>query len=376
MAFRILSIDGGGLRGIVPALVLKHVQDLSVARRARNTVVVPADPASPDDAQFRIQNSFDLLAGASTGALIAAGLSVADRNIADPRHTIDDLIGVYRNRGKVIFPIKNRLHACWRRQDFSYLFRPQFRPDGLDSVLRSLLYEPEPYSPTLWDCTRPLFICSYDLATNSPLIFTTRAALDNPKQNVKLIDACRATSAGPTYLPPYRFALEHAHDRASTDTVTAIDGGIFMNNPAMAALMEVLSNQRGQFYDVPDLDLSDIYLLSIGTGHLPQRIAERSRRWGRYGWIKPALEVMMWGSSQAVDDQVRTALGLRARSGRLNYLRINVEIKDRKFADMANSDAASLKHMEERFEEDFMRNAFIQDQLLLFIEHAELDRAS
>ena len=84
----------------------------------------------------------------------------------------------------------------------------------------------------------------------------------------------------------------------------------------------------------------------------------------------------MWGSSQAVDEQVRTALGLRARSGRLNYLRINVEIKDRKFADMANSDDASLKHMEERVEEDFIRNAFMQDELLRFIENAELDRAS
>jgi len=376
VAFRILSIDGGGLRGIVPALILKHVQELSLARRARSTPGASVPTGTSDDAQFRIQNSFDLLAGASTGALISAGLSVADRNSADPRHTIEDIIEVYRKRGKVIFPIKNRLHACWRRQDFSYLFRPQFKPDGLDSVLRSLLYEPEPYSPTLWDCTRPLLICSYDLATNSPLIFTTRAALDNPKRNVKLIDACRATSAGPTYLPPYRFALEHSHDRASTDTVTAIDGGIFMNNPAMAALMEVLCYQRGEFYDVPNLDLADTYLLSIGTGHLPQRIAERSRRWGRFGWIKPALEVMMWGSSQAVDEQVRTALGLRARSGRLNYLRINVEIKDRKFADMANSDDASLKHMEERVEEDFIRNAFMQDELLRFIENAELDRAS
>ena len=354
MPFRILSIDGGGLRGIVPALVLKHVERLSGVKR--------------------VQNSFELLAGASTGALIAAGLTVADRNDPEKRSrlTVDDIVEVYRQRGKVIFPGTSRFFLARWKQWVMDLLNPKFGTDGLDVVLRSLLYEMDLYSPRLLDCNRPLFICSYDLATNSPLIFTSREAFEDPMRNVQVYDACRATSAGPTYLPPYRFALNHAHDRATTDRVTCIDGGVFMNNPAMGALVEVLEHQGGAYYDVPDLDLSDIYLLSIGTGHLPQRIAEGSQRWGRFGWSKCIFDVMMWGSSQVVDEQVRTALGLRARTGKLNYLRINVEIKDKKYSDMANSDAASLAHLEERVEEDFMQNAFIQDELLRFIADAEI----
>jgi len=348
--FRILSIDGGGIRGIIPVQVLKHIQEIT---------------------KNKILDSFDMFAGTSTGGLIVAGLTAkdGDDNLSS-KHSIADIEKVYLERGKEIFPLRGKCHKWRREQDWSYLFRPQFGSDGLQAVLEELLsHNGEPLRMN--DCLKPVFIPSYDLKTNSPVFFKGRHAFQNPEENASLIDVCRATSAAPTYLPTYSMQFPHEYGLNRTDSITAIDGGVFMNNPTMGALVEILKYRAHPFYNHPNLIEEDIFVLSIGTGHFSREISGRSENWGKFRWIKPSIDIMMWGNGQAVDYHVREGLSFPS-SKKLNYLRIDVNLPDEKFADMANSDDATLDYLQNRVVVDYLQNPTVQNDLSRFIVDAKL----
>ncbi len=348
--FRILSIDGGGLRGIVPVQILKHIEFITGKS---------------------IIDCFDFFAGTSTGGLISTGITVKGDNGFSPKHTIEDLEKVYLEEGKNIFPIKNKLHKWYRNKTWSYLGKPQFQEDGLQKVLEGLLLDSNSKPLTINDCLKPIFIPTYDLSTNSPLFFKSRYAFHNSNLNAKLVDVCRATSAGPTYLPSYSFKYPHEFGKMSTKEITAIDGGVFMNNPTMGALVEVLKHKKDPFYNYPNLKEEDIFILSIGTGHHSKNISENSSNWGKLKWIKPSIDIMMWGNNQAVDYQVKEGMNFPNNSS-INYLRIDVNIEDERFADMANSDSETLEYLQSRVKSDYLNNATLQNELSKFIQDAGL----
>jgi len=244
--FKILSIDGGGLRGVIPVQILKHIENVT----GRATV-----------------DMFDMFAGTSTGGLISSALTVRSDNNKQARYSLDDVERIYLERGSEIFPVRNRLHKWYREKAWSYLSRPQFSPKGLQNVLDDVLRNNDGTPYRMSDCVKPIFVPTYDLSTNSPLFFKSRHAFHNAAQNARLIDVCRATSAGPTYLPAYSFDYPHTHGRMSTERVTAIDGGVFMNNPALGALVEIIKYREDRFFNRSDLVDRDIFVLSIGTGH-------------------------------------------------------------------------------------------------------------
>lgn len=349
--FRILSIDGGGLRGIVPVQILKHIEFIT----GRNII-----------------DCFDFFAGTSTGGLIVTGLTVKDeKNNLSPKHTINDIEKIYLEEGKNIFPIRNKFHKWYRSKTWSYLRKPQFKADGLQKVLEQLLLDSKKKPLKIGDCLKPIFIPTYDLSTNSPLFFKSRYAYHNSKLNAKLIDVCRATSAGPTYLPSYSFNYSHSFGRLSSNKITAIDGGVFMNNPTMGALVEILKHKNDPFYNHPNLKDEEIFILSIGTGHHSKNISDNSVKWGKLKWIKPSIEIMMRGNNQAVDYQAKEGLNFRNNSS-INYLRIDIDIEDERFADMANSDNETLQYLQNRVESDYLNNATLQNDLSQFIHDAGL----
>lgn len=348
--FRILSIDGGGLRGIVPVQILKHIEQIT---------------------DKNIIECFDFFAGTSTGGLISAGITVKGENGFSPRHTINDIEKIYLEEGKNIFPIKNKLHKWYRNKIWSYLWKPQFKEDGLQNVLETLLLDSNSNPLTINDCLKPIFIPTYDLSTNSPLFFKSRYAYHNSNQNASLIDVCRATSAGPTYLPSYTFNYPHRYGRLSTEKITAIDGGVFMNNPTMGALVEILKHKNDSFYNYPNLKEEEIFILSIGTGHHSTNISANSINWGKLNWIKPSIDIMMWGNNQSVDYQTKEGMNF-PNTSTVNYLRIDVNIEDQRFADMADSDGKTLEYLQSRVRSDYLNNATLQNELSKFIQDAGL----
>jgi patatin-like phospholipase/acyl hydrolase len=304
--FRILSIDGGGLRGIVPVTILQAIE----AKTGR-----------------KIYELFDMIAGTSTGGLIACALTLSDDG-KTPKYTLQDIADMYTKHGKDIFPpvtgLKKVIHYA------TDIFHSRFSPDGLDKVLKDYMGD-----KTMLDCIRPLFIASYDIKNNEAILFKSRHAARNVNQNAKLHDICRATSAGPTYLPAYPFHYD-GKDRI------CIDGGVYMNNPTVGAIVEVSRYTReSTYYDgFQNVPTEDIVVLSLGTGHYTNNVLYRKvDGGGELGWAPAISDVMMQGVNQVTDYEATELLEDN------NYLRLYINISDSSHDDMADSSDETLHYL-------------------------------
>lgn len=326
--FRILSIDGGGLRGLIPVLILKEME-----RRSGR----------------RITELFDLISGTSTGGLIAAGITVSD-NGKDPKYTLDQIEKIYTDRGKDIFPKKNFIKSVI--SGVSSLKNPKYSADGLQKVLTDLLGQKR-----ISDCILPIFISSYDLYNNEALLFKYRHAIRYPENNALLVDVCRATSAAPTYLPAYNFTYQDKQR-------VCVDGGIYMNNPAMGALVEVIKYHNEAPYNRQELKLNDVSILSLGTGHYSSEIARKKvEGWGLLDWAANITDVMMQAVNQTTTYQAEelTASG--------NFLRINPAITNPDFSDMADCSQQAQDYYRSLVSNQVTGNSVLIKQLDAFLEN-------
>ena len=285
---RVLSIDGGGIRGIIPALVLAELERLAGRRT------------------FEL---FDLIAGTSTGGILACALCAPDPMSAER------IVGLYAERGPEIFD-----RSLWQRiRSADGLLDEKYDAGALDRVLRDFLEDKR-----LKDCRPELIVPAYDTAGPGPYFFKTRNARAGRADDFPLSIVARATSSAPTYFEP----LE-AGARA------LVDGGVFAVNPGMCAYAEVLRHFPG----------ADTVLLSLGTGvRTRKRSFDEIRDWGLAEWARPILEVVFDGSSDAVDYQLRHALG----DGR--YHRLQVELRGAS-DDLDNASEENLRALRERAEE-------------------------
>ena len=258
----VLSIDGGGIRGIIPATLLAALED-GIGRE--------------------LHEVFDLIAGTSTGGIIALGVGTT-ANAGKPYRPAD-LGRLYVENGPAIFekdlltPIKS-------------FFGPKYSPAALERTLQRFFGDTDFASALI-----PLLICSYDLAEQLPYFFKSHRIASDPTYNWKARETARATSAAPTFFPPLlltRDGKEHA----------LVDGGIFVNNPAMAAYSEALN-----LYP----DDSEFFIVSVGTGDRDDRIKYATAKdWGLIGWARQIIPVMMDSASEAVDYELDSVLGTAA----------------------------------------------------------------
>ncbi len=261
---KVLSIDGGGMRGIIPALVLAEIE-----RRTRRPV----------------SSLFDLIAGTSTGGIMALLLTKPNRHGA-PRYTARQVIRMYEMEGTRIFPrsVWRRLHTVGRLVDERY------PSDGIEAVLSRHLG-----SARLKDALADVLITSYEIERRIPWFFRSRRARERQDYDFPMREVGRATSAAPTYFAPSRLSA-----RAAAGSYALIDGGVFANNPAMCALVEAKTTYRRA---------DEILLVSLGTGELSRRFPyERATGWRLKQWAQPLLNVVFHGISATVDYQVRQLL--------------------------------------------------------------------
>lgn len=338
--FRIFSIDGGGLRGIIPVLILKELE-----RRTGK----------------RLFEMFDMVAGTSTGGLIAAGAFVGSNG--KPLYTLEQVEEVYSKRGNEIFPHKGPLADIFT--DIKALKEPKYSPDGLTRVLNDLVKEHR-----MSDCLIPILVPSYDLENNTPCIFKSRNIAED---NALLYTVCRATSAAPTYLPAFE-----CHYKGLKRT--CIDGGVYMNNPSVAAVVEISKFKTDPYYrealpnfpgGVENVHFDDICVLSLGTGHYTDDIVKKKvENWGMLGWAPVIADVMMQGVNQAscyeTDEILPTG----------NNLRLSVEIDNPKYADMTDSSQQCRDYLTKLVQRDIFGDSEIMKKLDQFIAHAELTRTA
>jgi patatin-like phospholipase/acyl hydrolase len=254
----VLAIDGGGIRGIIPAMILAELE-----RRL----------------QSRLCDAFDVIAGTSTGGILALGLGTASKAPGEP-YAAEELLDLYLSDGARIFPGGPR----WRWRG---IFSPLYPARPLEQVLR------ERFGDTrLSAALTALVIPTYDLQMAGSFFFKTgaRGALPAGASDHFVRDAARATSAAPTYFRPLLLA-DGARRRV------LIDGGVVANNPAMAAYAEA----RNLFPMA-----RRIVVVSAGTGERKDSVSYADAKgWGLLAWAGSIAPVLLEGDAAAVDYEVR-----------------------------------------------------------------------
>lgn len=275
-ARRILSMDGGGIRGLVTCRWLAGVED------------VLRDAGKPG-----LLAGFDLLAGSSTGAIIACGLGIG----LSPT----DMAALYREHAPTIFPgIANRLWSRAGRLLTQGPSAPKYDARGLEKVLRKVFGD-----TTLGESKLPLMVTSYDTISRKPVIFKSFKA---SHAGLPMWEVCRASSAAPTYFPAHAMTVE-GRKRA------LIDGGVVANNPTACAIAEAL--RKDARADKP----RDLVVLSVGSGEHTRSIDLASaREWGPLEWAVPIIDVLFDGNSESVDYIARHLVGDA-------YFRMQVELR-------------------------------------------------
>jgi patatin-like phospholipase/acyl hydrolase len=257
--YRILSFDGGGLRGVVSAVLLERLQQ--------------AHPGFLDD--------IALMAGTSTGGLIALGLR---RGL-----TPAALRQMYLRHGRQIFDA-----GLWRRvRSLGTLAGARYPASGRERVLRELLGA----DTRLDQLAGAVLITAFDLdpqaadpaqATWKPKLFHNLPGDDSDGARLAW-QVGMATSAAPTYFPSFD---------------GYVDGGVYANNPAMCALAQTQDPRSGG--PVP---WDDIRLLSLGTGIVRTVVPGQSVDWGYLQWAPKLVALLSDGVSGIADYQCRMMLG-------------------------------------------------------------------
>jgi patatin-like phospholipase/acyl hydrolase len=257
-----LSIDGGGIRGIIPAMVLAELE-----RKTGRPICT----------------LFDLIAGTSTGGVLALALTKPDA-AGSPEFSAARLVELYELEGETIFsPAWHR----WPIIGFLYdLFFVRYSARNVGRVLRQYFGDTR-----LSQAITPLLITAYDLEKRDPWLFKSEKAKTRPDHDFPMRQAAYATSAAPTYFPPLPLPaprpLRH---------YALIDGGVYAQNPAMCAFVEAHT-----IYP----DARDFIIASLGTGQTKTPIPYRkAKRWGLAGWARPILDVVFDGVSDTVDYQL------------------------------------------------------------------------
>lgn len=261
---RILTLDGGGIRGLVSAIWLEALE-------AR----LQAAGKGPLHAHF------DLVAGSSTGVLIAMGLAIG--------MPAKDITALYETFGDDVFP--GAAERLWSRVTRSFsqgLSAPRYSPKGIERVLKRVFGQ-----RTLGSVSPRAMAIAYDTLTRNPLFFKSY----KPEHaDIPLWEVCRAATAAPTYFPAHLATIERRR-RA------LIDGGVVANNPTACALAEAVRLNG-------DASLQGIVLLSVGTGQTTRPISEReATTWGALEWAIPIIDVLFDGSADSVDYIATQLLG-------------------------------------------------------------------
>ncbi len=258
---RILSIDGGGIRGIIPALVLARIEKLT---------------------KRPIAKLFDLVAGTSTGGILALGLTIP-KFPGRPLYAAQEFVEMFEREGPRIF--SRSLLRTFVTSDS--LVWKKYSSQGIEQVLFEYFDDSK-----LSDAATDVLIPSYEISRRFPFFFKSANARRRRDYDFRARDIARATSAAPSYFEPMRIPTG-----TNSDFYTLIDGGVFANNPAACALVEAqctLPHPAGYL------------VVSLGTGSLMQTVPEgQARNWGCLQWAKPLLNAMFDGVSSTVDFQLR-----------------------------------------------------------------------
>jgi len=323
---RILSIDGGGIRGIIPAMVLNYIEERTGKR---------------------IATMFDFIAGTSTGGILALGLTRKNSDSSinkEPEYTAAELVNFYSKYGQKVFD-ENVIG------DFDDLVQPKHNPKGKEEVLKALLGEAK-----VEDALREIFIPSYDIELRAPIFFTSNPDAEEVDSNhsrkvcsgFKMFEAAMATSAAPIFFPPYKLETAHTTDEGH---YALVDGGVFANNPSSLAMMEAMISYKNKTKE--ELHRKDMLVVSLGTGSVTRRYKYRdAKNWGLVKWALPLLNVVFDGQSESVAFQLDQLMVPKGdQENNRNYYRFQLQLSSENAHDqMDNASPSNIEYLQKRAE--------------------------
>jgi patatin-like phospholipase/acyl hydrolase len=261
----ILSIDGGGIKGIIPGMVLVEIEERLKIRTGNPNA--------------HIADYFDFFAGTSTGGiLICLLLCPSKEDPTKPRFTAKEALNLYVENGSKIFSTK-----------------------GLKKILANIGWVTEKYDAKiledillkyfedvkLSEIIKPCIITAYNIELRKAHFFRQKVAQTRgDSRDFYVRDVCRATSAAPTY-----FSVAEVNSLAGV-RYPLLDGGIFATNPSLSAFVEIKKSPE-------ELIPKDIYILSLGTGASKKSYDSDELRDTKALFVVPALlDMMMSGATE------------------------------------------------------------------------------
>lgn len=279
-AHRVLSVDGGGIRGIIPAMLLAEIE--------RRT----AQPAS---------ELFDLIAGTSTGGIIAMGL-VTPGPDGKPAFSAADGVAIYEELGPQIFSRskKDVLHSL------GGVLHERYHADGLVDLLKDTFG-----TLRLSDALTDVLLASYEISRSETWLFRSRQAKEDPAFDFHMWEAVRATTAAPTFFEPFQV------DDPNGTTHVFVDGAVYANSPGLLAFGELERHYFGK----------DLVVASLGAGGMTRHFDyDEVREWGAAHWARPMLEIVLDGAAETGERVMGELLGPE------RYYRFQQELTQASFA--------------------------------------------
>lgn len=294
--WRILSIDGGGIRGIIPAIILASIE---------------ARTGKP------ISQLFDLIAGTSTGAILALGLTKPNADGA-PEFSAQDICNLYNRDIPRIF----RNPQTW----WGNLLTPKYRSAAFEEVLKDSLGVSR-----LKHALSSILIPCYDIEHRLPFVFNSRLAKLKRKADFRIRDVALAASASPTLFSPVRIPRP-----AAGRYPRLVDGGVFANNPSLLALAEIEKMYPGES--------KNYFVVSLGTGKSTRPLSEALLSlWGYVRWSRPMLELVLESISESVHEQMQSLLP--AIDEQEQYYRLQIDLPEKSKHAIDDASASNMREI-------------------------------
>ncbi len=282
---KVLCLDGGGMRGIIPATILAALEDHLIAETG--------------DPHTRLTDYFDMFAGTSTGGILACLYVLPDlHQPTRPRFSAREVLELYCHEGRQIF------HRSTRKKLTSLM---GLAGEKFDSAQMSKVLQQFMRDTRLKEMVKPCLIPAYDIQQQAPYFFSSEAAKAQPSEDYPVWQVAQSTASAPVYFGPF---LAQAADGSCRPL---IDGGVFAKNPSLATYQHLQ-----QLFPEP----AEFTMLSLGTGCTSQAFQlEDLKAKGLFNCWKPLLHIL--GSAKARSTQQQMRETLEKSPGTHHYFRIN-----------------------------------------------------
>ncbi|HNW89199.1 MAG TPA: patatin-like phospholipase family protein [Bacteroidales bacterium] len=315
---RILSIDGGGIKGILPGTILEYIES-KICEKA--------------GADKRLSDYFDLIAGTSTGGILSC-IYLAPGENGRPKFTARQAVDLYVDKGHEIFDL-----GVWQKLQSGFgILNEKYPSENLEKNLKEYFGDLK-----LSQLLKPCLITSYEITKRAAFFFTSMDAKKSEVDNFYVRDICRATSAAPTYFETAKI------NSLFGAPFYLVDGGVFANNPALCAYAEAHKTEFGKILQdsgKPDKPTAkEMMIVSIGTGATGKSYSYKEAiDWGAIGWLMPIIDILMSGNSETVSYQLKQMFDTLSERDKKDYFRLEPSIEGAKSA-MDNATTGNIQEL-------------------------------